>query len=132
MPKFGTRSNMHLQSVHWKLLMIAEEAIQITDFTILEGYRSDARQAQLLASGASKAGPGDSKHNVFPSRAFDFAPYPIDWADTERFMYVGGIIYAAAYSLGLHNEIRFGFDWDRDARMSDERFRDYGHVELIG
>lgn len=131
MPEFGTRSNAHLQTVHWKLLMIAEEAIKITDFSIVEGYRSNTRQAQLLASGHSKAGPGDSKHNVFPARAFDFAPYPIDWQDTERFVYVWGVIYAAAYSLGLHNDIRWGGDWDRDERMADERFRDYGHVELI-
>ena len=131
MPEFGMRSDMHLQTVHWKLLMVAEEAIKITDFSILDGYRSNKRQAMLLASGASKAGAGESKHNELPSRAFDFAPFPLDWEDTERFLFVGGVIYAAAYSLGLHEEIRFGFDWDRDGRMADEGFRDYGHVELV-
>ena len=74
MPSFGRMSNERLKTVHWKLLMIAEDAIQITDFTVLEGYRNPTRQESLFAQGLSKARGGDSKHNVFPSQAIDVAP----------------------------------------------------------
>ena len=132
MPSFGRMSNERLKTVDWKILMIVEDAIQITDFTVLETYRNPTRQDVLFAQGLSKARGGDSKHNVFPSRAIDVAPWPIDWDDTERFVKLAGVFEAVAYNLGLSDELRWGGDWDSDNRLTEETFRDYGHFELIG
>jgi peptidoglycan L-alanyl-D-glutamate endopeptidase CwlK len=45
-----------LSGVHPKLVEVVKRAIELTgiDFTVLEGVRSKARQAQLVAAGASK------------------------------------------------------------------------------
>jgi peptidoglycan L-alanyl-D-glutamate endopeptidase CwlK len=131
MPAFGRTSDLRLQTVDWRLLMIAEEAIKITDFTVLEGYRNPTRQDSLFNQGLSKVKGGDSKHNSWPSMAIDVAPYPIDWDDTERFVKLAGVFEAAAYSLGMQDELRWGGDWDGDNRLTEETFRDYGHFEIV-
>ena len=131
MPSFGRTSNERLKTVHWKLLMIAEDAIQITDFTVLEGYRNPTRQNILFDQGLSKARGGWSEHNVFPSRAIDVAPWPIDWDDTERFVKLAGVFEAVAFNLGLSDELIWGGDWNSNNRLTEETFRDYGHFELI-
>ena len=50
------KSRDRLAGVHPDLVKVVERAIEITeiDFTVLEGVRSKARQARLVASGASK------------------------------------------------------------------------------
>lgn len=54
--KLGTRSKLRLRNVHPKLRAVVERAIEITecDFTVLEGLRTEKRQKQLVASGASR------------------------------------------------------------------------------
>ena len=57
------------------------------DVTIIEGLRTEARQAELVAQGKSKT--KYSKH--LEGKAVDLAPYPIDWEDRERFTYFAGL-----------------------------------------
>lgn len=62
-----------LTGVHPDLVAVVKRAIEITelDFTVLEGVRSKARQAQLFASGASKT--ADGRH--LTGHAVDLAAY---------------------------------------------------------
>lgn len=54
--KLSARSRDRLNGVHVDLVRVVERAIEITavDFGVIEGLRTKARQAQLVASGASR------------------------------------------------------------------------------
>lgn len=131
MPEFSQRSQSRLDTCHPILQKVMSVAIQVMDFSILEGQRGEAEQDQAFREGRSHVQFPDSKHNSTPSNAVDIAPYPIDWEDTERFVMLAGVIRAVAYALRVEDKIRWGGDWDRDGQMSDERFRDYVHFEVI-
>lgn len=128
MPAFGKRSRVALATCHDDLRRVAASAILVMDFSVLEGHRSNARQAELFAKRLSKARPGESKHNRTPSEAFDIAPYPIDWEDTGRFIYFAGRMIEIARGLGV--ELRWGGDWNGDTLLT-ERFKDLGHFEIL-
>ncbi|RMD97826.1 MAG: M15 family peptidase [Bacteroidetes bacterium] len=127
--KFGKSSMAQYKTLDHRLQRILDEAIQLVDFTILEGHRPNERQAQLLAEGKSKLGPGQSKHNANPSLAVDIAPYPIDWDNAERFAHLAGICIGIASQLGI--KLRWGGDWDMDGELSDNRFNDLPHLEIV-
>jgi peptidoglycan L-alanyl-D-glutamate endopeptidase CwlK len=130
MPQFGARSLEALEYVEPRLRLVLDEAIRFWDFSVLEGFRGPERQDELFTQGATKVRWPNSAHNSLPSRAVDIAPYPIDWEDTERFVQLAGAILTIARQFGI--ELRWGGDWDRDGRMSDERFRDLVHFEMTG
>jgi len=69
-----------------------------------------------------------SQHNYSPSRAFDLAPYPIDWQDRARFYVLAGVVLGAAADLGI--DLRWGGDWDGDGTFQDQNFHDLPHFEL--
>lgn len=128
MPSFSASSQKALETTHPLLQEILQEAIKHIDFSVLEGWRSAERQDALWEMGLSKKKAGESRHNSWPSEAVDIAPYPIDWEDTERFVFLAGVVWLVAKQHGV--EIRWGGDWDSDKMMKDENFRDYGHFEL--
>lgn len=134
MPTFSPASLAQLATCHPDLQKIAHEAIQILDFTVLEGHRNKDAQDVAVAAGNSKTPWPESKHNASPSLAVDCAPYPIDWSGTqkslERFVFMHGIFFAIAKRLGI--TIRQGIDWNQNQDMRDEgSFRDYPHTELV-
>jgi len=129
MPKFSEASKKKLLTCAEPLQIICNEAIEIFDFTVLEGQRSEARQAAMYEQGLSKLLWPNSKHNKEPSMAIDVAPYPIDWNNEERFYLLAGIFFAIAKR---HNiKLRWGGDWDRDWQFNDQTFNDLPHFELI-
>ena len=131
MPSFGKSSRAKLDTCHQDIQLLCQAVIDSGfDITILEGHRSNERQAELLKEGKTKVGPGKSKHNSNPSRAVDIAPWPIDWEDREQFTFLAGYMKGMAAALGI--KIRWGGDWDQDFQLSDNRFDDLPHFELIG
>ena len=84
MYRFGKRSRERLKGVKPELIFILNELIKIMDVTIIEGVRSQKRQDELVAKGASKT--KYSKH--IDGKAVDLAPYPIDWEDRDTFHYM--------------------------------------------
>jgi len=123
MPKFGNTSKLRLLSCDEKLQMLCFEAIAIKDFSVVCGHRNEEDQEEAFAKGFSKARWGESKHNTYPSRAVDIAPYNngIDWGDTNEFYELSGIMKALAFK---HNiEIRWGGNF--------EGFFDGAHFELV-
>ena len=127
--KFGKRSLEQLNTCHSVLQDIAFEARQVLDFTVLEGFRPNHVQDEMFRTGRSKLKGGQSKHNQAPSLAMDLAPYPIDWANRERFILLAGIIKGVAATKGVR--IRWGGDWDSDNDMYDQTFNDLPHFELV-
>lgn len=132
MPRFSARSIAALATCDERLQRIACAAIQHVDFSILEGHRGKEAQDAAFHAGNSKVRWPYGNHNKRPSRAFDFAPWPIDWGEkptaVARFAFVAGVMHVEARRLGI--KIRFGWDWTRNLDPRDERFLDWPHVEL--
>ena len=128
MPGFGTDSKSRLDTCHPDLQQVCELAIVNYDFTVLEGFRSNARQDDLFRQGKSKLRGGEGKHNSNPSIAVDLAPYPIDWDNAKRFYLLAGFMFQAASQLGI--KLRWGGDWDGDWVHTDQSFHDLPHFEL--
>ncbi len=128
MYKFGRSSKRKLATVDSDLQKIANELIKLMDVTVLEGVRTEDRQKYLVEIGMSKT--LISKHlpnQEGLSEALDLAPYPIDWQDRERFIYMQGMIRGIAHMMNI--EIRSGIDWDGDGNIKDHTFFDGPHVE---
>lgn len=125
MPKFGKRSKERMKGVDAKLQNVFNEVVKEFDCAIIEGLRSQERQNELVAQGKSKTKFG--KH--VQGKAIDVAPYPIDWADRDRFHYFGGYVKGIAKSLNL--KVRWGGDWDGDFETKDNLFDDLVHFEIL-
>jgi len=120
MPYFGRTSRQRLATCDERLQRVLTEAIAITDFAVLCGYRDEAAQQEAYDSGHSRLRFPQSRHNIQPSRAVDVAPYPIDWEDRERFCFLAGVILGIAHSQGI--QIAWGGEWTT--------FPDLPHFEL--
>ncbi len=132
MPTFGHESLNQLDTCDQRLQDIAHDAIALVDFSVIEGFRNEQQQNRDFAKGVSKLQWPSGRHNHTPSRAFDFAPFPLDWSEKvtalARFLFVAGVLWACAVKRGT--KIRFGWDWNRNLDPRDESFLDWGHVEL--
>lgn len=129
MYKYSEKSKERLKSVHPYLQLICNKLIEIYDCTIIEGYRNEEKQNNYFNGGKSKFKFPDSKHNRSPfSLAVDVSPFPIDWNNRERFVYMAGLIKGIASIYNL--DIRWGGDWDSDNDLKDQNFNDLPHFEL--
>ena len=128
--RFSARSQDALDECDVRLQRVLAKAIEVLDFTVLEGHRGEARQNQMVANGKSKLRWPNSKHNQSPSLAVDIAPYPIDWANQHsQFQYLAGVVMGIAHEMGI--DLRWGGDWDRDGQLSDNTFNDLPHFEVV-
>ena len=154
MYKFSERSLMRLSKAHDDLQLIAKHAINYTDFTIVTGHRGEKEQNDLYERGFSKLRFPQSKHNSYPSRAIDVAPYVRPYgvifggpeqirrimgdsgknkAEVISFVEKSyarliGILEGIAHENGIR--LRVGLDWDHDFDTLDQTFHDLGHIEL--
>jgi len=129
MYRFSRKSKEKLETCHPDIQKICNELIKIMDVTVLEGIRTKEQQEEYVRTGMSQT--MDSRHldqGDGYSHAVDLAPYPIDWSDRERFIYMQGMIRGIAQQLGI--EVRSGIDWDSDGQLKDHSFFDGPHFEL--
>ena len=126
MPYFGKRSTGHLITCHPHIQLVMNEAIKLTDFSVLCGRRSKEDQ-----NAAFNAVPKNSFlqwpksfHNVDPdnprdpefphlSYAADIVPYPIDWENLARFRSLSEVIKEVAEKEGI--KLHWAYDlwqWD--------------------
>ena len=129
MPAFSEKSRAKLATCDPRLQVLFDKVIELVDITIICGMRDKAAQDAAFSGGFSKVQFPNSRHNKSPSMAVDWAPYPIDWNDRDRFLYVAGIVYGGAREHGIDN-IRSGADWRRDGRTQGNSFDDLGHTEI--
>lgn len=109
MYRLGERSRKNLQGVHPDLVRVVEKAIQITkqDFVVIEGLRTEARQRELVAKGASRT--MNSRH--LSGHAVDIVPWvdgTISW-DWKFYSEIRNAMVTAAAELGV--EIEWGGNW---------------------
>jgi peptidoglycan L-alanyl-D-glutamate endopeptidase CwlK len=119
--KFGSRSLKSMQGIHPDLRLVLDKALQDSplDFVVIEGLRTKERQAQLVASGASKT--LDSRH--ITGHAVDLLPIGVDGKpafDWPLYNQLGPAVKKAAVDLGI--ELDWGGDW--------KSFKDGPHFEL--
>lgn len=126
MPSFSRQSEERLETCDERLQDVFNRVIEDFDCSILDGHRSKIRQMELYEAGKTQV--LESEHNVWPSRAVDVAPYPIDWEDRERFHLFAGYVMGVAEMMGV--PLRWGGDWDGDKQVSDNDFDDLVHFEL--
>lgn len=137
MPSFSAKSVEVLETVDERLQVIAYTAIKFIDFVVVEGVRGEDAQNAAYAKGLSKVKWPHGKHNVMKkgdkAKAFDLAPYPIDWSDKaaaqQRFVLLAGFMLCIAAQKGIR--IRWGGDWNSNMDTRDEKFRDLPHFELV-
>ena len=126
--KFGSKSKERLASCDEKLQKVFNEVIKYVDCSVLEGSRNEERQNKLYEEGKTKVKYPNGRHNHYPSRAADVAPYPIDWADRERFHLFAGFVLGIARSMGI--KLRWGGDWNMNFEVDDNKFDDFPHFEI--
>ena len=133
MYKFSTRSLTNLYTCNHKLQNLAFNVmeLQLFDFGISCGKRTEEEQNQLYFEGRSGLKYPQSKHNKKPSEAFDFVLYvngKVDWNNKSSWYMAIGVFRAMGEKLNI--PIRCGGDWDGDFSTSDQRFHDLPHIEL--
>jgi peptidoglycan L-alanyl-D-glutamate endopeptidase CwlK len=129
MPKFGSRSKKRMKGLDSRLIDILDELIKIMDVTIIEGLRSAETQNKYYLDKKSKLDGYKKKSKHQTGRAVDLAPYPVNWKDTKRFYYMGGMIRGIAKERNI--KIRWGGDWDSDGETKDQTFMDLVHIEVL-
>jgi len=131
MYKFSRSSKKQYNTIHPLLQDILKEAIKYIDFTIICGHRNKENQNKAYKEHASTKQWPDSKHNQNPSIAVDIAPYPIDWENRDRFIFLAGIIYHIAQQ--QHTKIRFGGNWSTSWQFEEQKdiLDDLVHFELV-
>ena len=134
MPKFSNKSNLQLDTCHPLLQRLFRAVVKEDDCAILEGHRPRRRQNLLFKQGKSKLKYPKGKHNSMPSMAVDVAPWlkkkGIPWKTTSQWYYFAGKVKAKADELDI--QIRWGGDWNRDGNVTDQKFNDLAHWELVG
>ena len=128
MYKFGKKSKQRLKGVDAKLVNVLNELIKIMDVTIIEGVRSKEKQQEYFKNGKSKIDGVTKKGMHQLGKAVDLAPYPVDWKNTKRFYYMGGMLRGIAKQLNI--KVRQGGDWDSDGKIKDQTFNDLVHIEI--
>ena len=141
--KLSKAGEARLLLVHPDLQKCTRRTLEIMDIMVDEStIRTIVQQKEFFDKGVSKT--MDSLHlpRAFPEFggqllvcAVDINPYPLDFKNKARYIYMAGLFMMAADELYKKGEIshgiRWGGDWNRNNDPSDEKFEDMGHFELI-
>lgn len=131
--KFDERSLKRLETCHRDLQLVMSNALQLRSIQVRTGFRSRREQNIAVNAGKSKTRWPRSKHNRKPSHAVDILPYPFKtemWKQMSVWRDLASVVLMEAARLDI--KMRWGGDWDNDGDMSDERFIDCPHFELVG
>ena len=133
MRKFGRRSRQVLGELDPRLQRIMVRVLdEVADISLICGFRNQADQNAAYLDGASSVVWPNSKHNKFPALAVDFQPFPLPH---EEVVLWAGLAYIAGSAIRIAKEegvtLRWGGDWNRNGSVSDERFHDLFHLEIV-
>ncbi len=137
---FSQASLDKLSTCDERLQKVMHRVAETWNCTILFGHRGQEDQNEAVAKKRSSLKWPNSKHNSFPSRAVDVAPYPVVWPDQQadptsraegymRYHYFAGFVVATAASMGI--KLRWGGDWDSDLHPFEKGENDLVHFELV-
>lgn len=129
---FSQRSKNNLVGVDPRLVKVITRALELTsaDFAVIEGVRSQAKQAEYVNNGTSQT--SNSRH--LTGHAVDILPSAMkpgmDWnVHADLFEPILLAIKQAGDELGI--PLRFGKNWTNDPSLPVKtNFPDYPHVEI--
>ena len=104
---------------------------EVSDVSLTTGHRDEATQNALYPAFTKVKFP-DSKHNKFPADAVDLQPYPYPQVEAElreQLAYIAG--RAIQYAQSRHIILRWGGDWNRNGDITDNKFDDLFHFEVV-
>jgi hypothetical protein len=105
---------------------------EVGDISLLEGHRGEERQNEYFDSGVSEVRWPDGKHNKLPALAVDFRTYPFPTTEKRQF---ASLAYHASAAIMIGKEegvtLRWGGDWNRNGDVSDQKFDDLFHIEIV-
>lgn len=134
--RWGRRSREALATVEPALAELVCRARDVVpfDLTVTCGRRSREEQERAVREGHSRVHWPHGKHNVEregeKARAVDVHPYPIDWQDQRRYVFLAGVMTALGDR--MDTPVRWGGNWDGDATLiTDQRLVDLPHYELL-
>jgi peptidoglycan LD-endopeptidase CwlK len=141
--EFGKSSLRRKATLHPIIQVLCHRVIRVYDFSILCGWRSEAKQLEAYNEGNSKVLFPFSKHNRslllgLPnvSDAIDAGPW-INGRTSEDYSdcsHMAGMFIMAAESFHLEDmglELVWGGNWDGDMEIiTDQNFNDLYHLEL--
>jgi hypothetical protein len=128
MPSLSSIGKKRLATCDPRLQAVVNEAIKRTDFSVLCGHRGREEQEDAFERGTTRVHYPKSKHNSYPSKAVDLAPYPIDWNNLERFRDLAKIMFEEAEKLNV--KLRWGGDFNMNGKP-DDKFNDMPHYEIV-
>lgn len=135
MPRFSKDSVSKLSTCHHELQVLFYEVIKHFDCTVIVGFRNEEQQEKAFKEGNTKLHWPNGNHNKLPSMAVDVSPFPIDWGNSRRFYWFAGYVMGIAQKLKdegkMTMSVRYGGDWNQDYEISDNKFNDLVHFELI-
>lgn len=135
MPEFTLTSRTKLATCHQDLQTLFNEVIKTFDCTILEGHRDEEAQEEAFKKGNTQLHYPYGNHNAFPSNAVDASPYPVEWNNFSRFYWFAGYVMGIAQKLyddgKISHLIRYGGDWNQNKEITDNKFNDLVHFELV-
>lgn len=160
MYRFGRSSTERLAQLHPDLRSVLTAAIQVKDFSIIEGYRDRETQDRYFDTGVSHLQFPDSLHNRNPALAVDIWPFVTHIGGVKVNAALNGSrqqIAELALTTGLgkrliedyikeefhllqgvvmgiaHSlgiKLRFGLDWNGNCDRMDQKLHDLPHLEL--
>jgi peptidoglycan L-alanyl-D-glutamate endopeptidase CwlK len=137
--RYGRTSQQRLSTAHEYLqrlfVAVLEDPECPCDVTILCGHRTLEEQAELYAQGRTKPGkivtrakPGQSRHNTYPSMAVDAAPYiagDVSW-DWDWYKKLAPHIKAVWSRLKAEGKVAGELQWLGESKS----FREGPHWQL--
>jgi peptidoglycan L-alanyl-D-glutamate endopeptidase CwlK len=104
------------------------------DIFLVCGERAEKEQNDAVRKGLSKVKYPFSTHNKKPSEGLDTCPFPIDWKDVKRFKVMYDVMKMIAdrlFAEGKIRKIRFGADFNQDGNLTNDKFVDMPHCEVV-
>lgn len=136
MAEFGKSSRERLATCQPLLQTLMYRVVARRDIFIACGTRGKEEQELAFVQEKSKVRWPNSKHNKSPSEAADAVPWPEKWDSPSAFLEVRTIVmeeWAQMVDEGLTIgwDLRWGGDWDGDGDLTDQKFDDRPHWELV-
>ena len=129
---WGNKSRKVYETLDPRLQVWCDRMLHdVSDISLLVGYRDREAQNGLFENGFSKLRFPDSRHNRRPSLAVDLQPYPRPLHTSKLWGalgYLAGRGHTIAEELGF--DLRRGGDWDGDGDLTDQDFDDLFHWEI--